>query len=251
MDIATIVGLVVGTALILAAMGGGVSQFIDYPSAMIVLGGGFAAVLISLPLKNVLSFPKIVKNAFFGKSESLVALVKDMVKYGEIARRDGILALEGVMDEIEDPFLVRGIQLAVDGNDPEIIDETMSTEMDSLGARHGEGKKILDLLGKYAPAFGMIGTLVGLILMLQNLDDPSQIAPNMAIALLTTLYGALLANMVALPFSDKLEKRNADELLRMTVIREGVISIQSGDNPKVVEQKLSIYLPPVEREAAA
>lgn len=250
MDIATIVGLVVGTALILAAMGGGVSQFVDYPSAMIVIGGGFAAVLISLPLKNVTSFPKIVKNAFFGKSESLVALVKDMVKYGEIARRDGILALEGVIDEIDDQFLVRGIQLAVDGNDPEIIDDTMSTEMDSLGQRHNEGKKMLDLLGKYAPAFGMIGTLVGLILMLQNLDDPSKIAPNMAIALLTTLYGALLANMVALPFADKLEKRNSDEILRMTVIREGVISIQSGDNPKVVEQKLSIYLPPAEREAS-
>lgn len=247
MDIATIVGIVVGAGLILAAMGSSVSIFIDIPSAFIVIGGGIAATMISLPLNHVLSMPKVVKNAFFAKKESLAALVEDLVKYGEIARRDGILALEGVMEQISDPFLNRGIQLAVDGNDPDAISETLETEIDSVGERHGQGKKMLDLLGKYAPAFGMIGTLIGLILMLQNLSDPDAIAPNMAIALLTTLYGALLANLLALPMADKLETRNAEEILRMTVVKEGVIAIQSGDNPKVVEQKLQIFLPPTER----
>lgn len=250
MDIATIIGLVVGSGLILAAMGSNVSSFIDVPSMFIVIGGGIAATMISLPLKSLMGFPKVVRNAFFAKKESLLELVTDMVKYGEIARRDGILALEGIMEQITDPFLNRGIQLAVDGNDPEVISETLATEIDSVEERHANGKKMLDLLGKYAPAFGMIGTLVGLILMLQNLSDPSSIAPNMAIALLTTLYGALLANLVALPLADKLEKRNVDEILRMTVVKEGVIAIQSGDNPKVVEQKLSIFLPPSERQAA-
>lgn len=250
MDIATIVGIVVGLGLIISAIGSSVSSFIDVPSAFIVIGGGTAAVMISLPLKTLLSAHKVTKIAFFSKSESLGGLVKELVKFGEIARRDGILALEAVMEQIKDPFLGRGIQLAVDGNDPEAINATLGTEIESVEGRHAEGKKIMDLLGKYAPAYGMIGTLVGLILMLQNLSDPASIAPNMAIALLTTLYGAMLANLFALPIADKLEKRSADEVLRMTIVKEGVIAIQSGDNPKVVEQKLQIFLPPKERGKA-
>lgn len=250
MDLATIIGLVAGFGLVFAAMGSSLPAFIDVPSIFIVVGGGISATLMSVPMKVALGFPKIIKNAFLTRKEALAALITDMVKYGEIARRDGILALEGAIENIRDPFLVRGIQLAVDGNDPEVIEQTLATEMDSVGERHLQGKKLLDLVGKYAPAFGMIGTLVGLILMLQNLSDPSSIAPNMAIALLTTLYGAVIANLLALPMADKLEKRNSDEMLRMTIIKEGVIAIQSGDNPKVVEQKLQIYLPPKERGAA-
>ena len=250
MDLATIIGLVVGMGLIIASVADQLNAFMDGPSVFIVIGGGMAATTIALPLSGVLKAPKVLKNAVFAAKDSSGQLVQELVRYGEIARRDGILALEGVMDQIRDPFLNRAIQLAVDGNDPDIISETLASEMDSLADRHEKGKKTFDLLGKYAPAFGMIGTLIGLILMLSNLDDPDSIAPSMAVALLTTLYGALLANLIALPIADKLSCRSEEELGRMSLIRHGVMSIQSGDNPKVVEQKLQMFLPPSERSAA-
>ncbi len=250
MDLSTIIGIILGASLVLAAIGGGIASFIDIPSALIVIGGGIAATLTSLPLKKVLAGPKVIKNAFFTKKVSNSDLVAEVVRFGEIARRDGILALEGVMGEVEDPFLARALQLAVDGSDPEIIAETMQSEMDNLATRHRGGKQVMELLGKYAPAFGMIGTLVGLVLMLNNMSDPDMIAPSMAVALLTTLYGAMLANMVALPLADKLQVRTDEELARMGIVAEGIIAIQSGDNPKVVEQKLQIFLPPAERAAA-
>ena len=250
MDLATVIGLIVGGGLIFAAISDNLGQFIDVPSMFIVVGGAISASMIALPLKRVLSLAKIAKNAFFASKASSKLLVEDIVRYGEIARRDGILALEGVMGDVRDPFLSRGLQLAVDGNDPETIEETLGEEMDYLGGRHEQGKKVLDAIGKYAPAFGMIGTLVGLILMLANLDDPDMIAPSMAIALLTTLYGAILANLVALPLADKLELRSGEEQMRMSIVIAGVVSIQSGDNPKALEQKLQIYLPPTERVAA-
>lgn len=247
MDIATIIGFLLGAGLIAASIIESINSFIDVPSFLIVIGGGSAAVLMSLPFKSAFKVPKLILKSVFCGKDAIAPLIADMVRYGEIARRDGILALEGVMDEITDPFLGRGVQLAVDGNDPEEIEATLSQEMNSLADRHGKGKKILELFGKYAPAFGMIGTLIGLILMLANLEDPDQIAPNMAVALLTTLYGAMLANMVALPVADKLEMRSEEELMRMQIVMEGVIAIQSGDNPKIVEQKLELFLPPGER----
>ncbi len=250
MDLSTIIGLILGISLVLAAIGGGIESFIDIPSALIVLGGGLAATLTSLPLKKVFGAPKVLKNAFFTKKVSNAELVSEVVRFGEIARRDGILALEGVMGEVEDPFLARALQLAVDGSDPEIIAETMQSEMDNLATRHRGGKQVMELVGKYAPAFGMIGTLIGLVLMLNNMDDPAKIAPSMAVALLTTLYGAMLANMVALPLADKLQTRTDEELARMGIVAEGIIAIQSGDNPRVVEQKLQIFLPPADRVAA-
>ncbi|MFQ5653210.1 MAG: motility protein A [Planctomycetota bacterium] len=249
MDLATIIGLVVGMGLIGASISKQMGSFIDVNSMFIVVGGALAATMISLPLKRVLGLPKVMKNAFFAQKGGFVDLIGDMVRYGEIARRDGILALEGIMDQIQDPFLTRGIQLAIDGNDPEVISETLASEMDNLSSRHAKGKQLFDTLGKYAPAFGMIGTLIGLILMLGNLKDPDSIAPNMAVALLTTLYGALIANLVALPLADKLDQRNQEELQRMSIVMEGVVSIQSGDNPKVVEQKLQIFLAPTDRNA--
>jgi len=250
MDLSTIIGLVVGLSLIAAAIGSSVGFFIDVGSVFIVVGGGLAATMMSLPLQKVLAAPKVIKNAFFTKKASTASLVAEVVRFGEIARRDGILALEGVLGEVEDPFLARAVQLAVDGSDPEVIAETLQSEMDNLAARHRGGKQVFDNLGKFAPAFGMIGTLIGLVLMLNNMSDPSKIAPSMAIALLTTLYGALLANMIALPLSEKLQQRTDEELRRMGIVAEGIIAIQSGDNPKIVEQKLQIFLPPAERTAA-
>jgi chemotaxis protein MotA len=189
----------------------------------------------------------VIKNAFLTKKRSNDKLVAEIVRYGEIARRDGILALEAVLGEIDDAFLARAVQLAVDGSDPEVIAETLQAEMDNLSSRHKSGKRVLDLVGKYAPAYGMIGTLIGLVLMLNNLADSSKIGPSMAVALLTTLYGALMSYLIANPMADKLELRSEEELQRMRIVSEGIIAIQSGDNPKIVGQKLQIFLPPAER----
>ncbi|MCK4658341.1 MAG: MotA/TolQ/ExbB proton channel family protein [Phycisphaerae bacterium] len=245
MDISTVIGLVVGISLISFAIlsGSSFSAFVDAPSMMIVIGGAFAAALISFPLRNVLGVAKVVKNCFFSKPANPMGLITDMVGYAEVARRDGILSLESLTKDIKDEFVVSGIQMAVDGTDPELIEQIMSNELEAVADRHADGKALFDNIGKYAPAFGMIGTLIGLVKMLQAMDDPSAIGPAMAVALLTTLYGALLANLVALPLADKLSLRSEEEMrLKMIVIR-GVMAIQSGDNPRVVEQKLKTFLP--------
>ena len=170
--------------------------------------------------------------------------------YAEVARRDGILALENVAGNIKDPFLVSGIQMAVDGTDPELIESILMSDLDAVEARHAEGKALFDNVGRFAPAFGMIGTLIGLVIMLQNMSDPSAIGPAMAVALLTTMYGAVLANLFALPMAEKLGVRSRKEVLLRMVIIKGVMSIQSGDNPRIVEQKLKTFLPNRLRETA-
>jgi len=249
MDLGTIVGVVMAFALILWAIysGGSFSAFVDVPSMVIVIGGAICATLISNPMSKVKGIVGVIKKAMLHKAESPQKLIQELVSYAEIARRDGILSLEAQCKDIEDPFIVRGIQMAVDGTDPELIEQIMETELENLIERHENGKALLDTIGKYAPAFGMIGTLVGLVAMLANMSDPSKIGAGMAVALLTTLYGAIFANVVALPIADKLAKRSAEEILLKTIIIKGVMSIQSGDNPRVVEQKLKTFLPPSAR----
>jgi chemotaxis protein MotA len=258
MDIATLIGLIVGPSLVLwGMMGGGssLSMFIDYPSVAIVIGGSFAAALLSFPLKGVLKLPKVVKHALFNKPRDINELIGELVHYAEVARRDGILSLENSVREIKDDFLVSGIQMAVDGTDPELIQQVMESELEAIEDRHADGKALFDNVGRFAPAFGMIGTLIGLVKMLANMSDPSKIGAGMAVALLTTMYGALLANLFALPIAEKLGKRSAEEMLIKHIILRGVMAIQSGDNPRVVEQKLKTFLPAVLRgtpeEAAA
>ncbi len=250
MDIATLSGLVVGIGLILWAMSSKVSlsAFLDPGSVAIVIGGSISAALISFPLRDVMGMAKVVKNAFFSKPLNPRRLIADLVSYAEKARRDGILSLEDVTRDIDDEFIVRGVQMVVDGTDPELIEQILNSELDTMAERHAGGKALFEALGKYAPAFGMIGTLIGLVVMLQNMDDPDAIGPGMATALLTTLYGALLANLVALPIADKLGRRSQEELLRKTIILRGIMSIQSGDNPRIVEHKLLTFLPPSARE---
>ncbi len=249
MDIATLIGLLSGVGLIVWAImqKSDLDSFVDPASVAIVIGGAVAAALIGNPLKDFLGVAKVIKNAFFAKASDPRKLIEDLVGYAEIARRDGILSLESTTKEIEDEFVVRGIQMAVDGTDPELIEQILTSEVDALVERHSHGKALLDGVGRYAPAFGMIGTLIGLVCMLQDMDDPSKIGPGMAVALLTTLYGALLANLVALPLADKLGVRSDEELLSKMIILRGVMSIQSGDNPRIVEQKLKTFLPPVLR----
>ncbi len=250
MDLATLIGYITGfVCVVFIGIGPEkIFNFWDTASAAIVVGGGIAATLISLPLDMVLKIPNYAKHAFLHKEDSPVDLIKRMVEFAEIARRDGILALENVTDSIQDEFLVKGIQLAVDGTDPELIESIMATELEKMEERHGNGKKAFELLTKYTPAWGMIGTLVGLINMLAGgMDDPGALTAGMAVALITTMYGSIIANYVVGPIGDKLNIYNAREVELKQIVLKGVMSIQSGDNPRIVEQKLKIFLPPAER----
>ena len=251
MDLGTVFGLIGTWVLILWAMmaGGGLAIFIDVPSLIMVGGGSVTVVFLCFPPAYVKNMVKTVKKGFFHKSESINKLIEDMVSYAEIARRDGILSLENVTKDLDDEFIVNGIQMAVDGTDPELIEQIMNNDLENLVERHSISKGVLDAIGKYAPAFGMIGTLVGLVIMLQNMDDPSKIGPGMAVALLTTMYGAIIANAFALPLSDRLSRRSGEEVLLKTIIIKGVMAIQSGDNPRIVEQKLKTFLPPSDRQS--
>jgi len=246
MDLATIIGMFLGIGLVGYAMisGGGVEAFVSPSSLMIVIGGAIASVMTSTSLANFLKSGKIFSKAVLHKEQSTQKLIDDLVGYAEIARRDGILSLENATKDAEDPFIIKGIQMAVDGTDPDLIEQIMDNELEAIAERHQVGKSIFDAIGRYAPAYGMIGTLVGLVLMLRSMDDPSTLGPSMALALITTLYGSMFANMFALPIADKLGNRNEEELLLKSIIIKGVMSIQSGDNPRIVEQKLKTFLPP-------
>ncbi len=254
MDIATLIGMIIGPVLMLWGMigdGSPMKMFVDYPSVAIVGGGALTAALLSFPLREILGLHKVIKNVLFTKAKDPNDLITELVHFAEVARRDGILSLESSVREIKDEFLVSGIQMAVDGTDPEIIESILESELAAVESRHASGKALLDNLGKFAPAFGMIGTLIGLVKMLANMSDPSQIGAGMAVALLTTLYGAYVSNMFALPLSEKLATRNGEEIFLKQIILRGVLAIQSGDNPRVVEQKLKSFLPTAARRAAA
>lgn len=253
MDIATIVGVVIGVALMLMSIliseGASLGGFFNAPSVLVVVGGATAAVLICFPLKNVLGVFSVTKNVLFNRQESYSELIEQIVSLAETARRDGLLALENRVEDISNPFVVLGIQMAVDGTRPEVIEAIMRTEMDAVATRHRTGKGVLDQMGRFAPAFGMIGTLMGLIIMLGNMS-PETIGSGMAVALLTTLYGAIVSNLFCLPFAEKLSFIHQHEMLAMEIIVRGIMAIQSGDNPRVIEQKLSTFLPPKQRAKA-
>ena len=239
MDLATIIGILAGVGLMVMAImtqGEPLTTFKDTGSILIVFGGSIAALMVSLPLYRVLQSIKVVKKVLFSQKSDPEKLIADLVGYAEIARRDGILSLENMTSEMDDAFIVRGIQMAVDGTDPEMIEQIMTGELQALIERHKVGKKIFDLLTKYSPAFGMIGTLIGLIIMLQHMEDPSKIGGGMAVALLTTLYGAIAANLIFGPIADKLGTRSQEEILMKEIVIRGVMAIQSGDNPRIVEQ---------------
>lgn len=252
MDIASVLGLILGVVLVSVGilLAGDINSYIDAPSVFIVIGGATAATLACMPLGRFFAMPKVMLKAIFNKLPNPTGLIAQLVQLAEVARRDGILALENRIQEIQDTFLVSGVQMAVDGTDPEVIQAVMETELNNLMERHATGKAMLDAMGRYAPAFGMIGTLIGLVAMLSNMDDPSKIGAGMAAALLTTLYGAVLANCVFMPMADKLALRSAEEVLIKTIIIQGVMSIQSGDNPRNVDAKLKTFLPPSQRSSS-
>lgn len=245
MDIATIIGTVVAIVLILVGILSKTSlmTFVDPASLLLVLGGSIAATLMCFPMGMVKKTFAIMRNVIFAKSIDPVEQVKALVKLAEVARRDGILSLENHLAEGEyDPFMVRGLRMAIDGQDPAVIQTAMDQEIETLMERHTVGKAVFDTLGKYAPAFGMLGTIMGLIIMLGAMDDPEALGPGMALALITTFYGSLFANVVFLPISDKLGVRSDEEIANKLLIVRGVMSIQSGDNPRIVQQKLLAFL---------
>jgi chemotaxis protein MotA len=248
MDVASIIGMCIGFGLVLWALGANIMAFVDFPSVMIVFGGTIGATLLHYPLGEVLRVMRVVKKAFLHKEESAAEIIRTLVRFAETARKEGILALEQHALSLEDEFLKNGIILAVDGTDPEYIREIMTTEVDNIAERHKNGAAIMEAMGTYAPAFGMIGTLIGLIIMLRNMNDPSSIGSGMAVALVTTFYGAVLANLVFMPIAGKLKLRSAHELLLKDLCIQGIMAIQSGDNPRVVENKLKAFLDPSMRD---
>lgn len=250
MDIGTLIGIILGWVLIVMAivMGGG-AGFINAPSLMITVGGAIAALLIHYPLPKVLSVIAVTRKAFSSKEQDYIELFKKMSDLAVRARRDGLLALEDDIDNMDDLFMRKGFQMAVDGNTIEVIRGVMEGDIISMGQRHQVGQGVFKSLGAYAPAFGMIGTLIGLVQMLQNMSDPNSIGAGMAVALLTTLYGAMVANLIALPLAGKLEQRSNEEVSLKSMVVEGVISIQEGNSPRIVEEKLRSFLPPKVRNA--
>ncbi len=247
-DTATIIGIVLGVLLIgvgiLVTPGGNLGLFLDAPSAFITVGGALCATFVNFPFRDLRGMLGVIRLAFSLPPDSPAALIADFRRYADVARRDGILALENVTHEIRDPFLVRALQLAVDGTDPEVIQSMMRTELEYITQRHDRGIRVLRQFGTYAPAFGMIGTLIGLVIMLKNLRNPDLIGPSMAVAIITTFYGAVLSYLIAMPLAEKLTIRNNEEANLKEMMIKGVMSIQSGDNPRIVEEKLKIFLAP-------
>lgn len=244
MDIATILGMVASFGLVIWAIGSGVNNFIDGASLAIVVGGTLGATLVAYPLNDVMKLVGILKNTILLKNTASTEVIKMLVDFSSRARRDGILALESAAKDLDDVFMQRGIQLAVDGQEPNSIENILSLEIDSIQTRHKLGAEILATMGTFAPAMGMIGTLIGLVQMLKNMEDPSAIGPAMAIALLTTFYGAVMANMIFNPLAAKLKGRSQVEINLKELTREGIMAIAAGDNPRIVEQKLHAFLQP-------
>lgn len=254
MDLGTIIGLLVAVGLFgwavvsgAGSVGAVKDMFLDVPSLILVVGGATFVTLLSSRLECFLSLAKILKNAFFMHGGKPHELIGQLVKLSDIARREGILSLQNTITELKDPFLANGLQMVVDGTDADTIKQVLQMEIDALDQRHSDGKAVLDLMGKYAPAFGMMGTLVGLVVMLANMDDVSTIGTGMAIALLTTLYGAIIANVFCLPLADKLGGKHDEEMLSLDIARAGILGLQAGDNPRILEMKLAVFLAPKKR----
>lgn len=248
MDIATIAGIGAGAVIVAIAIiiGGDVGSFVNVPSLLIVVGGGFAATVIRFPLANIFSaFALGASVAFTHKKVSSIEMIDEIAKMAETVRKDGPLGLENL--EISQDLLEKGSQMIADGYDLDVIRTMLERERDLFLERLDEGARIYKALGDAAPAFGMIGTLVGLVQMLSTMDDPSTIGPSMAVALLTTLYGAIIANLIALPISDKLNNKATIEELNQTLALDGILQIRENKSPQLIKEALIAYLPSKER----
>ena len=256
MDIASLIGLVSGiffivAAIVIAASGDftAVFAFMDAPSVMVVIGGTIASMLVGNPMSSILNAMKATKYVFSPPKLEPADAIGNIVRLANLARKEGILALEESARNMDDEFLQKGIMLIVDGTDPELTRNIMETELAYIDNRHREVKTIWENIASYGPAWGMVGTMVGLINMLGNLDDPSTIGPNMSVALVTTFYGSIVMNFIANPFASKLKIYSDEEGLMKEVLIEGMLSIQAGENPRIIEEKLKSFLSPKLRSA--
>ncbi len=252
MDIASIIGIISGIGFTCGTIliGSSLLLFVNLPSVLIVVGGTLAATLIAYPLPDFLGVFKTSTKIFMFKIDPPEELIKKLVDISNKARKGGLLSIEGDLNEIEDPYLKSALQMTVDGVKTSDIAAIMQKKMQLTEKTHKTGYSIFDSMGTYAPAFGMIGTLIGLVQMLANLDDPSSIGPKMAVAMITTFYGALLANLFFIPMGDKLKTRSKEEITNMLLLFEGVVSIREGEHPRLMEDKLSVYLSDSQKSGA-
>lgn len=254
MDLASVLGIVLCFVVVIFGIVnnaglGGLQYFFDLPSILITIGGAFCCVLAEKTLPDYINGVKSIRLIFKTPLYNLPEVIRKIIELSNIARKEGLLALEEASAELDDPFLRKGVLLIVDGTDPELVRGILETEMASIDDRHKKNIGFWTDLAGMGPAWGMIGTLIGLILMLQDMNDPSSIGPAMAVALITTLYGSLLANWIATPVAQKLNVNNNSEMAIKEVMIEGLLSIQAGENPRVIEEKLKSFLSPAEKES--
>lgn len=252
MDLASIIGLVVCFALMIFGMVFGksfnaVMSFVDPPSALITFGGAFCCIMASYPMAGYVAGLKSIGLIFKTSTMNVPEIIQKIIELSNVARKEGLLSLEEAASDIDDEFLKKGILLIVDGTDPELVRAIMETELVSVEGRHKEKIGFWENLGSMGPAWGMIGTLIGLINMLKDLSDLASVGPNMAVALVTTFYGSVLANWICAPVATKLKGKNDEEMMMKEIEIEGLLSIQAGENPRVIEEKLKSFLAPADR----
>lgn len=247
MDISTIIGLISGTVCILASIilgEGTFMQFWNAPSVFVVVGGVICAMFVAYPIPKLLEGVKSARYAFKKNEIDPTKVITQINDLALSARKEGLLALEEIAQNMDDAFLQKGVLLIVDGTDAELLRSILETEIAFVENRHKDNQKIWEMIAELGPSWGMIGTLIGLIIMLANLDDPSTLGPKMGVALITTFYGSVIANFIASPIANKLKLASDDEILHKQVMVEGLLSIQAGENPRVIEEKLKAFLSP-------
>lgn len=244
MELTTLAGIAFGAVCIVISilLQGDLAQFYDLSSIFIVFGGTIASTVVSYQGKTLKSLKNVYQNAFRKKPLDLNKDIELIISIANIARREGLLALEDAMTDMDNPFLKKGIMLIVDGADAELIKNILETEIYFIQTRHNQGQAVINSMAQYAPAYGMIGTLIGLIVMLRNLDDINSLGPAMATALITTFYGVILANLIFTPISKKLKTQSEAEALQKELYIEGLLSIQNGENPRIIRDKLTSFI---------
>jgi chemotaxis protein MotA len=249
MDLTTVIGLVAAFGMVLMGilMGSSLTTFIDPPSVLIVIGATTGVMSAAFPGSQIKAALGAIKNAFKSKSQDPEETIKLLADLSKRARREGLLSLESAADEAEDDFFRRGLRLVVDGPEASVVEEVLFGELDKIEERHGQSVKFWDDIGIYGPAMGLIGTLIGLVQMLQQMDDPTKIGPAMAVALLTTFYGSILANMIGIPLANKLRLKSGQEIAEKTLVAQGLLSILAGENPRFMVERLNATLPPNQR----
>ena len=250
MDIASLIGLIMGFLMLVYGIisnHADIMTYLNFPSAIITFGGALFATMLSYSMQDFLNSMKGIKLIFKTSSMNTSEMIKSIIDLSNVARKEGLLSLEEAAAELDEPFLKKGILLIVDGTDPDLVRGIMETELVSIEARHKTVISFWEALASMGPAWGMIGTLVGLVNMLNNMSDPSRIGGDMAVALITTLYGSVLANWLCTPVAGKLKAQNAQEMQLKEIMVEGLLSIQAGENPRVIEEKLKSFLAPKER----